>query len=127
MPNGDPFSQGQLDEVSRIVTQASRETGLHFSVFVGSVDGSVHDYAERLHAALGDVAPDAVLICVAPGERQVDVVTGRRSARRLGDRACALATLAMTSAFTGGDLVGGVVNGVRMLADAAGREREPSR
>ena len=34
---------------------------------------------------------------------------------RLSDRDCALAALSMTSSFTGGDLAGGVLQGVRML------------
>jgi hypothetical protein len=33
---------------------------------------------------------------------------------------CALAALGMRAAFSGGDLTGGIVTGLRMLADAAG-------
>jgi hypothetical protein len=54
-------------------------------------------------------------------------VTGEESARRLSDRSCALAALSMTTAFAGGDLTGGIVTGVRMLGDAAGKPRpEPT-
>jgi hypothetical protein len=47
----------------------------------------------------------------------LEIVTGQRAARRLPDRICALAALSMTASFEGGDLAGGVVTGLRMLAD----------
>jgi hypothetical protein len=50
----------------------------------------------------------------------VEVVTGSGAARRLPDRACALAVLSMTNSFSSGDLVGGIVNGLRQLSDQAG-------
>src|SRR5512143_1706348 len=100
----------------------SSESGLHFSVYVGAVEGNPRDYAERLHAALGSHAANGVLVLVAPQERQLEIITGKQSSRRLSDRACALAALSMTSSFSGGDLVGGIITGVRMLAETAGRE-----
>ena len=51
-------------------------------------------------------------------------ITGSAAARRLPDRACALAVLAMTSRLGSGDLVGAIVNGLRQMSDAAGH---PSR
>ena len=48
-------------------------------------------------------------------------VTGDGVRRRVPDRVCALAVLSMTSAFTGGDLSGGIVDGLRQIADAAGK------
>ena len=60
-------------------------------------------------------------------DRQLEIVTGKESSRRLSDRSCALAALSMTTSFAGGDLVGGIVTGVRMLAESAGRELQPGR
>jgi len=119
---GEPFTDGQVREISRACAQASAESGLHYSVFVGPVEGEIRDHAERLHAALGAWASRGVLVLVAPGDRQLEIVTGKESSRRLSDRACALAALSMTTAFSGGDLVGGIVTGLRMLSEAAGRE-----
>jgi uncharacterized membrane protein YgcG len=119
---GEPFADGQVREISRACAQASAESGLHYSVFVGPVEGEIRDHAERLHAALGANASRGVLVLVAPGDRQLEIVTGKQSSRRLSDRACALAALSMTTAFSGGDLVGGIVTGLRMLSEAAGRE-----
>ena len=129
MPSGrpgdsssEPFTDGQVREISRACSQASAESGLHYSVFVGPVEGEIRDHAERLHAALGSQASRSVLVLVAPGDRQLEIVTGKESSRRLSDRACALAALSMTTAFSGGDLVGGIVTGLRMLSEASGRE-----
>ena len=123
MPSGDqPFTEGQVREISRACTTASSESGLHYSVYVGPVEGEIRDHAERLHAALGALASRAVLILVAPGDRQLEIVTGKESSRRLSDRACALAALSMTTAFAGGDLTSGIVTGLRMLSEGAGRE-----
>jgi hypothetical protein len=118
----EPFTDGQIREISRGCSTASAETGLHYSVYVGPVEGEIRDHAERLHAALGPRAARGVLVLVAPGDRQLEIVTGKESARRLSDRACALAALSMTTSFSGGDLVGGTVTGLRMLSEAAGRE-----
>ncbi|MDQ1695276.1 MAG: hypothetical protein QOJ03_629 [Frankiaceae bacterium] len=120
--NGEPFTDGQVREISRACTTASSESGLHYSVYVGPVEGEIRDHAERLHAALGPLASRGVLLLVAPGDRQLEVVTGKESSRRLSDRACALAALSMTTSFSGGDLVGGIVTGLRMLSEASGRE-----
>ncbi|HVA59104.1 MAG TPA: DUF5130 family protein [Mycobacteriales bacterium] len=121
MPTGEPFTDGQLAEVDRVLAAASAETGLLFSVFVGEPEGTPRDAAETMHAALGPTAASAVLVLVAPGSRRLEIVTGRDVRHRLPDRVCGLAALSMASAFTGGDLVGGITSGVLMLAEAAGR------
>jgi uncharacterized membrane protein YgcG len=121
VPSGEAFSNDQVHSITRAAANASMETGLHFSVYIGGVDGDVRDAAEKLHAALGPAAPAGVLILVSPGDRLLEIVTGKESARRLSDRACALAALSMTTSFAGGDLTGGVVTGLRMLSESAGR------
>lgn len=123
MPSGEAFTEGQLREISGALSTASSESGLHFSAFVGTPDGSTRDYAERLLGALGDRAPMGVLVLVSPGERRLEIVTGPAAGHRVPDRACALAALSMRTAFVGGDLAGGIVTGIRMLAEAAGEAR----
>jgi len=120
-----PFSPRQLARLDEALTMSSRETGLHFSVYVGRLDEPTRQAAEALHSRLGEVAAQAVLIAVSPGQRVVHVVTGEIAFRRLPDRACALAVLSMEAAFSGGDLIGGIVNGLRMLSDQAGRLPAP--
>jgi uncharacterized membrane protein YgcG len=119
--SGEPFSNEQVRALNSAAADASAETGLHFSVYIGGVDGDVRDAAERFHAALGPMAATAVLILVSPGDRLLEIVTGKQSSRRLSDRACALAALSMKTSFEGGDLVGGIVTGLRMMSESAGR------
>jgi uncharacterized membrane protein YgcG len=121
VPSGEAFTNDQIRSIERVVATAGSETGLGFSVYIGGADGDIRDEAEKLHASLGAGASRAVLVLVSPGDRLLEIVTGTESARRLSDRACALAALSMTTSFAGGDLVGGIVTGVRMLAEAAGQ------
>ena len=120
MPSGEPFTNGQHRDIERVIEVAGTETGLRYSVYVGAVDGDIRDAAEGMHAHFGAQADDTVLVVVSPGDRLLEIVTGEAAARRLSDRACALAALSMSASFTGGDLAGGIVTGVRMLAEAAG-------
>ncbi len=115
-----PFAPRQLARLDEALTLSSLETGLDFSVYVGALEEPTREHAERLHAMLGDRAPNSVLLAVSPGQRVLHIVTGEVSARRLPDRSCALAVLSMEASFTGGDLVGGIVTGLRMLSDQAG-------
>jgi uncharacterized membrane protein YgcG len=111
------FTARQLTRLDEALTLSSRESGLIFSVYVGSLRQPTRAHAEALFERLTD---NAVLITVAPGERSLHIVTGPESAKRLPNRACALAALAMRASFSNGDLTGGIVTGLRMLADAAG-------
>jgi hypothetical protein len=112
-----PFTARQLSRLDEALTLSSRETGLTFSVYVGEFKHPARAHAEALFERLDD---HSVLVGVSPGQRLLHIVTGPESAKRLPNRACALAALAMRAAFANGDLTGGIVTGLRMLADAAG-------
>ncbi|HEY0450222.1 MAG TPA: DUF5130 family protein [Actinophytocola sp.] len=115
-----PFSSVQLARLDEALTLSARSTGLGFSVYLGDLGGDTRAFAEDLHAASGENAPAAVLIAVSPTQRRVEVVTGAESSRRLPDRACNLAVMSMVASFKEGDLIGGLVSGLRMLSDQAG-------
>jgi uncharacterized membrane protein YgcG len=117
------FSYSELARLDEALTMSSRETGLRFTLYIGDLGKQTRATAEDLHARSGVNPADAVLIAVSPGQRVVEVVTGAGAARRLPDRACALAVLSMTGSFAAGDLVGGIVNGLRQLSDQAGHPR----
>jgi uncharacterized membrane protein YgcG len=121
VPSGDAFTTDQIREIERVVETADAETGLKFSVYIGGAEGDIRDAAEKLHVSLGAAATRTALVVISPGDRLLEIVTGEQAAKRLTDRACALAALSMTTSFAGGDLVGGIVTGVRMLAEAAGK------
>jgi hypothetical protein len=121
----EPFLPRQLWRIDGALAAADRETGLTFSIYVGNLEEPTRPSAEHLHAQLGERAPAGVLIAVSPNQRVLEVVTGSEARRVLPDRICALVALSMTAAFEGGDLAGGVVAGLRMLADQA--RRKPGR
>jgi hypothetical protein len=117
---GEIFSFQELARLDEALTMSSRETGLRFTLYIGDLGRQTRVTAEELHAQSGNAPADAVLIAVSPGQKVVEVVTGAAAGRRLPDRACALAVLSMTGSFAAGDLVGGIVNGLRQMSDQAG-------
>lgn len=125
MATGDGLDQRQQERIEAAVQRVRDENGLDLSVLVGDLElddlSQFRAASERLHAALGDRSPAAVLIVVAPGQRRVEIVTGPQVRRRVPDRVSALAVLAMTSAFRGGDLTSGILDAIRQIAESAGR------
>jgi len=120
-PPGGPFLPRQLWRIDGALAAADHETGLTFSIYVGDLEEPTRTSAERLHAQLGEHADSGVLLAVSPNQRVLEIVTGSEARRTLPDRIAALASLSMTAAFEGGDLAGGLVAGLRMLADQARR------
>jgi hypothetical protein len=118
--SSQPFTSTQLTRLDEALTLSSRETGLVFSVYVGGLQAPTRGHAEALFERLND---NSVLLAVSPGQRALHIVTGPESAKRLPNRACALAALAMRASFANGDLTGGLVAGLRSLADYAGNTR----
>ncbi|MGQ0481216.1 MAG: DUF5130 family protein [Pseudonocardia sp.] len=118
-PSG-PFSPTQLARLDEALTLVSRHTRLRFSVFLGELDGPARPAAERLHDEMGADGAAAVLIAIDPTRRELAIVTGPEAKIRLPDRACHLAVMSMTASFSEGDLVGGLLSGLRMLSDQAG-------
>lgn len=115
---GGPFTGNQLVRLDEALRIADQQSELAFSIYVGELDDPAREDAERLHDQLA--APDtSVLLAVSPNQRVLEIVTGPLAAKQLPDRVCALAALSMTAAFGGGDLAGGLVTGLRMLADQA--------
>lgn len=115
-----PFSTRQLLRIDEALRLADQGTGLVFSVYVGGLDDPIRDHAQRLHRQLAD--PDrSVLIAVSPNQRKLEIVTGRHARKRIPDTYARLAALSMVAAFGGGDLTGGIINGLDQLATHAGR------
>jgi len=114
------FSFQELARLDEALTMSSRETGLRFTLYIGDLGKQTRVTAEEMHSRSGAPPAESVLIAVSPGQRVVEVVTGSAAARRIPDRACALAVLSMTGSFAAGDLVGGIVNGLRQMSDQAG-------
>jgi uncharacterized membrane protein YgcG len=119
VPADEAFPQREVDEMARAAEAAGERCGLRFSVFVGQSDGDPAAYAQRLLAALGADAARTVLTLVDPQHRRVEIVAGSQAAQQVDDRACRLATLAMTPSLAEGAITDAVVTGLRVLGDAA--------
>jgi uncharacterized membrane protein YgcG len=117
---GDGLKPEQRERIERARQSAEETTGMHFWVRIGPFAGDPRIETERLLTNLVDSNRDAgVLILLGPGERRLEVMTTPAAKRRLPDATVGLAVLTMTSSFGVGDLVGGLVNGLRQLADGA--------
>ena len=120
------FSAAQQAEIDRAIRDAETACRFEFSVYVGAADGESRPSPQRLHAALAAPAR-SVLILVDPAARLLEVVTGAVVRRSLSDEAVRLAVAGMQSAFSAGDLVGGIKHGVGQLAEAARKPATPAR
>jgi hypothetical protein len=119
---GDAFTSSQRYEIDRAIRDAETVCRYEFSVYVGASEGETRPFAQRLHSTL--TAPErSVLVMVDPAARIVEIVTGAEVRRDLEDGEVRLAVLSMQTAFAAGDLVGGITQGVMMLADHARRPR----
>ena len=117
-----PFTPVQLTRLDEALTLASRDSGLRFSVYLGDLGARPTETAQRLHAEV-EGSDEAVLVAVSPEQRVVEVVTGAEARVRLPDRGAKLAVMSMVASFKEGDLLGGLLTGLRMLGDQAGARR----
>ncbi|MEQ3549132.1 DUF5130 family protein [Pseudonocardia nematodicida] len=118
-PSDHPFTPVQLARLDDALTLASRETGLRFALYLGDLGADARASAVALHDRI-DGRVEAVLVAVSPQQRQLEIVTGSEAMVRLPDRGAKLALMSMVASFKEGDLFGGLLSGLRMLADQAG-------
>lgn len=120
---GDGLKPDQRERIERARRQAEQATGMRFWVRIGPFSMDPRIEAERLLTNLIEEPHQAgVLILLGPEERRLEVMTTAAAKRRLPDQAVGLAILTMTSSFGVGDIVGGLLNGLRQLSDSAGHE-----
>lgn len=114
-----PFDTRELLHIDEALSVAERDGGgLHYSVYVGPLHDPVRGAAEALHDKLSD--PDrSILIAVSPEQRQVEIVTGKLAQEKVPDRSAALVVFSMEASFGAGQLAGGIITGLRMLAETA--------
>lgn len=120
MAAGDGLSDRERTAIERAVERAGTATGLTFTVCIAESGDDVRSHARTLHAGLVDRS-NVVLVFVDPSARALEIVTGSAARRRVDERTATLASLAMTSKFSIGDVAGGVVDGLQMLAEGGRR------
>lgn len=112
-----PFSRSELVSLDYALAGANRHPGRSVSVYLGDLGPDPQARAEELLDALGELAAEAVLVAVSPGQRVVEVITGPEARRYVSDHSCKLAVRSMVASFGHGDLVGGLIKGLRMLSE----------
>lgn len=117
MSVGD-LTPSQTEELRRAVHRAEEDSGLDFSLYLGRADGEPRQHATDLHAALANPTQSVLVLC-DPEARALEIVTGAVARRSLEDAECALAAVSMQSSFEGGDLVGGLAQGLIQLGRSA--------
>jgi uncharacterized membrane protein len=124
---GKPLTKRQRARIARAVRAAEGWTGLQFCVYLGPTEDDPRRQAHALMARLDLTERPAVLVLVAPASRRLEIVTSPAAAERINAHETQLAALAMSSSFGVGDVAGGVSEGVRLLAQAAGRGERSGR
>ena len=112
------FSSTERFALDQAIRKAETLSRFEFSLFVGNAEGDPRAFASRLHNSL--VAPSrSIMIMVDPTARALEIVTGGAVRRTLTDKEVELTAAQMQSSFAEGDLVGGLLRGIAMLADHA--------
>lgn len=117
------LTAAQADDVRQALHAAEHRSGLRFGVFLGEPVGGRRHFAERLHAALGEESDSAVVLFVDPAGRGMEIVTGESARSRLPDGACRMTAMSMATAFSVGDLIGGLLYGIAALGEQATARR----
>jgi hypothetical protein len=116
-PSTPPFTTAELVALDEALADATDETGIRFSVFIGDLGADAFAGASAVLAS----APEpehAALIAIAPNTKDVVVVSGQEVAARLNDRVAQLGVTAAIAGIRSGDLVDGIISSIRVIAAA---------
>ena len=115
----------ELADVERAATgyqplSLEHPTGEGSSTTLGHL---IPDDDDDLNNLMDEMTVHTLLDCLTPRQRKIIELRyfSEMTQQEIANEGAALAVLSMTTAFAGGDLVGGIVNGLRQLADQAGR------
>jgi len=120
---GRQLSKSDRGRLERAVSGAEAATGLQFCVYLGPADGDPRAHAEQLFAAARARSRPAVMLYVAPEARQVECVVAPEVTDRITDGTAQAAVDVMLPVLARGDVVRGLSEGIRVLADGAGPRR----
>ncbi|WP_111512615.1 DUF5130 domain-containing protein [Mycobacterium kyogaense] len=110
-----PFPTRDLVVLDNALKFGSRAAKARFAVYVGDLGA---DTAATARAILGRVpTPDnAVLLAVSPNQRAIEVVYGAKVKGRGIEEAAPLGVSAAAASFREGNLIDGLISGVRVLS-----------
>ena len=115
--DSSPFSMEDRVRMDNTLTEATRRTGILWTIYIGELSVHPADAARELHSTLPDPAR-TVLIAVSPNDKQIEVLGGDAIGNRFNDRVAQLGVSAALASFKQGDLIDGLVSAVRVMAAA---------
>jgi Domain of unknown function (DUF5130) len=110
-----PFPAIDLVTLDDALAHGTRASGARMAVYIGDLGA---DPAARAREILAHVPTpnDAVLLAVSPDQHVIEVVYGAGVRGRGAESAAPLGVAAAASAFKEGNLIDGLVSGVRVLS-----------
>ncbi len=110
-----PFPTIDLVTLDDALTYGTRASKARMAVYIGDLGA---DPAARAREILADVPTpnDAVLLAVSPDQHAIEVVYGQGVRGRGAESSAPLGVAAAASAFKEGNLMDGLVSGVRVLS-----------
>lgn len=112
-----PFTTKDLVALDVALTEATRSTKVRFNAYVGDLGANPAAGADALFPTTPE-AERSVLIAVSPNQRVVEVRSGRVVADRVTDRVAQLGATAAVSSISEGNLIDGLISGIRVMAAA---------
>ncbi len=110
-----PFPTKDLVILDNALKFGSRAARARFAVYIGDLGADTAATARELLAKVP--TPDnAVLLAVSPDQRAIEVVYGADVRGRGAESAAPLGVSAAASAFKEGNLIDGLISGVRVLS-----------
>lgn len=110
-----PFPNKDLVILDNALKYGSRAAKARFAVYVGDLGADTATTAREILARVA--TPDnAVLLAVSPNQRAIEVVYGAAVKGRGIEESAPLGVSAAAASFKEGNLIDGLISGVRVLA-----------
>lgn len=112
-----PFSMEDRVRIDHALTEATRRTGILWTIYIGELSGHPADAAREMLSTLPDPSR-SVLIAVSPNDKQIEILGGDAIGGRFNDRVAQLGVSAALASFKQQDLIDGLVSAVRVMSAA---------
>ena len=110
-----PFPTMDLVTLDDALTYGSREAKARLAVYIGDLGEDTAARAREI-LALVPTPNDAVLLAVSPNQHAIEVVYGAGVKGRGAEATAPLGVAAAAAAFKQGNLMDGLISGVRVLS-----------
>jgi hypothetical protein len=119
-PGQYPFPKMDLVELDEALTAATRQSRARFAVYIGDLGAETAVRAREILA--GVPTPDnAVLLAVSPSQHSIELAYGADVRGRGVESAGPRGVSAAAASFKEGNLIGGLIDAVRVIAAGIAR------